>query len=81
MKLLESTPSTYRTWQAVLQPTRGQEAKLNELLKLNCELYNAALEEREWVWKWEKRSVSYYDQQNQLTGFAQRLEREATKVK
>jgi putative transposase len=32
------------------------------------ELYNAALEERAGVWKWERRSVSYFDQCRTLTG-------------
>lgn len=32
-----------------------------------CELYNAALEERRGAWKWEKRSVSYFDQCRTLT--------------
>jgi putative transposase len=32
------------------------------------ELYNAALEERVGVWKWERRSVNYVDQCRTLTG-------------
>jgi len=36
-------------------------------LKLQCELYNAALEERRGAWHWERRSVSYVDQCRTLT--------------
>jgi hypothetical protein len=34
---------------------------------LECELYNAALEERRGAWRWEQRSVSYVDQCRTLT--------------
>jgi putative transposase len=37
------------------------------LLGLQCELYNAALEERRGAWHWERRSVSYVDQCRTLT--------------
>jgi putative transposase len=36
-------------------------------LGLQCELYNAALEERRGAWRWEHRSVSYVDQCRTLT--------------
>lgn len=36
-------------------------------MKLQCELYNAALEERRGAWSWEHRSVSYVDQCRTLT--------------
>jgi putative transposase len=36
-------------------------------LGLQCELYNAALEERRGAWHWEHRSVSYVDQCRTLT--------------
>jgi putative transposase len=36
-------------------------------LDLQCELYNAALEERRGAWHWERRSVSYVDQCRTLT--------------
>jgi putative transposase len=35
------------------------------------ELYNAALEERIGAWKWERRSVSYFDQCRTLTGLGE----------
>ena len=37
------------------------------LLRQQCELYNAALEDRRGAWKWERRSVSYFDQCRTLT--------------
>jgi putative transposase len=42
-------------------------AGLTRLLALQCELYNAALEERRGAWKWERRSISYFDQYVTLT--------------
>jgi putative transposase len=41
--------------------------RLEQLLRIQCELYNAALEERRGAWKWERRSVSYFDQTRTLT--------------
>jgi putative transposase len=41
--------------------------RLEQLLRNQCELYNAALEERRGAWKWERRSVSYFDQTRTLT--------------
>ena len=42
------------------------------LRQLDCqrELYNAALEERIGAWKWNSRSVSYFDQCRTLTGLS-----------
>ena len=59
----------FRTFEAVLSPTVGQQAKLGRLFRLQCELYNAALEERRGVWKRENRSVSRFEQYRSLTGF------------
>ncbi len=36
-------------------------------MRLQCELYNAALEERRGAWHWERRSVSYVEQCRTLT--------------
>jgi putative transposase len=44
-----------------------QQGLLECLLRLQCELYNAALEERRGAWRWERRSVSYIDQCRTLT--------------
>jgi putative transposase len=51
----------------VLSPTVGQQVGLVGLLGLQCELYNAALEERRGAWRWERRSISYVDQCRTLT--------------
>ena len=51
-----------RTFKYRLHPTKHQEQALTRLLSFQRELYNAALEERIGAWKWEQRSVSYFDQ-------------------
>jgi putative transposase len=50
-----------------LSPTVRQRAALDGLLRCQRELYNAALEERRGAWKWEHRSVTYFDQCRTLT--------------
>lgn len=57
---------TYR-----LYPTARQEAALEDLLEVQRQLYNAALEERRGAWRWERRAVTRYDQYNGLTGAAE----------
>ncbi|HEV3452667.1 MAG TPA: transposase [Acidimicrobiia bacterium] len=57
-----------RSFRFKLSPTAHQEAALVGLLGLQCELYNAALEERRGAWRWEHRSVSYFEQCRTLTG-------------
>jgi putative transposase len=59
--------SRCRTYRYLLQPTTGQGAALERLLRHQCELYNAALDERRGAWKWERRSVNYIDQCRTLT--------------
>jgi len=56
-----------RSYRYLLQPTIPQRMRLEQLLCNQCELYNAALEERRGAWKWERRSVSYFDQTRTLT--------------
>ena len=51
-----------------LYPTAGQRLALEELLEVQRQLYNAALEERRGAWRWERRAVTRYDQYNGLTG-------------
>jgi putative transposase len=41
---------------------------LEGVLRCQCELYNAALEERRGAWRWERRSVSFFDQCKTLSG-------------
>jgi hypothetical protein len=50
-----------------LYPTVRQDRALTELLEIQRQLYNAALEERRGAWAWE-RAVTRYDQYNGLTG-------------
>ena len=55
-----------RTFKYRLLPTREQERKLWEILRLTREIYNAALEERRDAWKRQRKSISLYDQMAQL---------------
>jgi putative transposase len=40
---------------------------LERVLADNCETYNAALQERKEAWKLQRKSITYLDQQNELT--------------
>lgn len=62
------TDSRCRSYRFLLQPTTRQRASLDGLLRRQCELYNAALEERRGAWEWERRPISYVDQSRTLTG-------------
>ena len=59
----------HRAYTFRLKPTVGQSGRLAGLLACQCELYNAALEERRGAWKWERRRVGRYEQYGRLTGF------------
>ncbi len=56
-----------RTFKYPLYPTKNQVVKLNHLLATQCELYNAALEEKIGLYKWNKNSVSCFDQYKTLS--------------
>ena len=60
--------SRCRTLLYRLHPTKLQTLALLSQQRYQCELYNAALEERIGAWNWERRSVSYFDQCRTLTG-------------
>lgn len=49
-----------------LYPNAAQTARLEAWLRLHCELYNAALQERIEAFRKAGKSISYYDQQNVL---------------
>jgi putative transposase len=49
-----------------LYPNARQAARLTAWVRLHCELYNAALQERIEAYRKAGKSVSYYDQQNTL---------------
>ena len=56
-----------RTFRYRLYPTVKQTQRLEVALGLQCELYNAALEDRRGAWSWERRSVNYVQQCRTLT--------------
>ena len=56
-----------RTFQFRLQPNVAQTAELQRVLVDNCETYNAALQERREAWKLQRKSITYRDQQNEIT--------------
>jgi putative transposase len=60
-----------RTFQFRLRPNATQTAILERILADNCETYNACLQERREAWKLERKSISYRDQQNELTELRQ----------
>jgi putative transposase len=49
-----------------IYPTKAQAATLDAHLRICCEIYNAALQERRDAWRVSKKSVTLYDQINQL---------------
>ena len=58
----------FRAFSYLLQPTARQAAAFQSLLDAQRELYNAALEERRGVWRWERRRITRYEQYRTLTG-------------
>ena len=58
----------YRTITYRLYPTAGQRGALVRLLRSQCALYNAALEERRGRWAWNGERVGWIDQFKELTG-------------
>jgi putative transposase len=63
----EAVLDMIRTYTMRLKTTKNQGETLTGLLSQLCELYNMALQQRIDVWKSDKKSISYYDQQKQLT--------------
>ena len=56
-----------RTFQFRMQPNATQAEALTRILNDNAETYNAALQERRDAWKVARKSVTYRDQQDELT--------------
>lgn len=56
-----------RTFQFRLQPNAAQTAMLERILADNCETANACIQERREAWKLQRKSITYYDQQKELT--------------
>jgi putative transposase len=59
--------SVLRTFQFRLRPNATQTAALQRILADNCETYNAALQERRDAWRMARKSVTYRDQQDEIT--------------
>lgn len=57
-----------KTFKYKLYPTAEQEATLTQTIGLCNWLYNTALEQRRYVWRTRRKSVSYYDQKAELPG-------------
>jgi putative transposase len=55
-----------RSYKYRIYPSRSQITRMNGMLNLLCELYNAGLQERREAYKFESKSIRYIDQQNQL---------------
>lgn len=57
---------TQRSYRYRIYPSRAQTTRMNGMLALLCELYNAALQERRDAYRIEHKTIRYVDQQNQL---------------
>ena len=57
----------FKTYRYRIYPNREQEQKLSSVLSLCCELYNACLEERREAYRLQYKTLSKYDQVNELT--------------
>lgn len=55
-----------KSYKYKLYPTRIQAQTLNKTLTLCRNLYNAALQQRIDAWRYNRKSISYYDQQKEL---------------
>ncbi len=60
-----------RTFQFRLIPNSIQRTALARILADNCETFNACLQERIEAWKLQRKSITYRDQQNELTELRQ----------
>jgi putative transposase len=60
-----------RSFRYPLNPTKAQERVLSGWLVACCSLYNAALEQRREAWRKQRVSISYIDQQGELTQLRQ----------
>lgn len=63
----DPTVSILRSYRYRLYPTAAQRAALDEQLSAACDLYNAALEQRKWMWRSYGVSMTLYMQQAELT--------------
>ncbi len=63
---METVKIVHKSYKFRIYPTKAQVKTLEMTLDLCRELYNAALQERRDAWRLERKSVSYFEQQNQL---------------
>ena len=57
----------FRSYLLRIRPNKAQVATFEHILATNCDLYNAALQERRDAWRMCGKSISYRHQQDQLT--------------
>ena len=55
-----------RTFKYRIYPSKTQTTRLNSILALCCELYNAGLQERRDAYRLQRKSIHYVEQANQL---------------
>lgn len=60
-----------RSYSLSLKPTVAQREYFAYLLRVSCDLYNAALQERRDAWRLSRKSITYLDQQRELTELRQ----------
>src|SRR5690242_15293547 len=60
-----------RTYQFRIYPNQAQEQTLHFWLRRCCALYNACLEESKAAWTMQRKSLSAFDQINELTDLKQ----------
>src|SRR5271156_5015015 len=61
------TPTVIRTFRYPLRPTKAQEAELDVCLWRCRQIYNAALEQRISAYRRQRKSLTRFDQQKDLT--------------
>lgn len=57
----------FRSYSLRLKPTKRQREELTAILALNCDLYNAALQERRDAWAVRRKRITYINQSAELT--------------
>ena len=64
VKVVVTRRQTFR-----LYPNKAQEKALFDARRLHCYIYNACVAHRRYEWRANKKSVSYFEQQNCLPAF------------
>ena len=58
---------TKRNYRYTLKMSRADRRRLNDILRLHCQLYNAALQERRDAWRYHRKAITFNQQTRQLT--------------